>query len=165
MSDNVTHDLLVQKAQRWLESTMGCGFSFTELNTSIGYVPDAVGFKGTTSILVECKTSRNDFHAGKKKMQRNLKRQAVGDYRYYLSPPDVVQEDDLPDKWGLLHLKGSRVYKIKHVLNPKGGNIPCKEYRFDANKRNERLMMYSALRRLKIRDRLKEIYEYPPKRN
>ena len=59
-----THSELVDIAEKWLFKR--CGFAFKELTTINQETPDAIGFRSGESILVECKTSRSDFHADKK---------------------------------------------------------------------------------------------------
>jgi len=81
--------------------------------------PDAIGwaFRGSTSILVECKASRSDFLRDKHKMSRRTSETydlyRMGRYRYYLTPPKIVNLDELLPGWGLLEAKGSKVSIIK----------------------------------------------------
>jgi len=66
--NKITHDELVSIAVKWLYS-QGCGFAVGErvCVASTGEIPDAIGFRSNCSILIECKTSRADFKADRKK--------------------------------------------------------------------------------------------------
>jgi len=65
--------------------------------------PDVIGWaSGTGSVLIECKLSRADFLTDAKKAVRKNPRTGMGQRRYYLCPPEVIQVKDLPSKWGLL---------------------------------------------------------------
>ena len=147
----MTHDELIEKAEKWLYNTMGCGYVITEMAAAgVGEEPDAIGFRSMYSILVECKASRSDFFADKKKMSRLMPELGIGNYRYYMSKPGIIEPDDLPENWGLLHVKGRRIYQIVNALNPKGGNIaqPDNQFKSDMILHKERKLMYSALRRI-----------------
>ena len=63
-----THAELVKRAEHWLMKTVGCSFCLTELTTSAGEIPDAIGWKNGRSILIECKATRADFLSDKKKV-------------------------------------------------------------------------------------------------
>lgn len=98
-----THDQLVKRAKHWLANTMGCRLVLSELHAPrIREVPDAMGWNARSSILIECKTNRADFHADKNKTFRARPRYGMGEYRYYLAPPGVITAEDLPKNWGLL---------------------------------------------------------------
>lgn len=101
MSEKPTHSHLVERAKRWLLNSYGCSIAFSEFATSASETPDAVGWQGRHSVLVECKTSRSDFLADQKKHFRRHGR-GIGAERYYLAPPGVLSVADLPPKWGLL---------------------------------------------------------------
>lgn len=65
----MTHADLVMLAERWLYA-MGCGVVIFEQRTFSWEQPDALAWKSNESILVECKTSRSDFHADRKRVIR-----------------------------------------------------------------------------------------------
>lgn len=102
----VSHPALVAVAARWLQRH--CSVVITELAT-IGETPDAIGWKGTHSFLVECKISRADFLADGQKWFRQNQWQGIGQYRYYLTTPGIIKAEELPPKWGLLELTGEKV--------------------------------------------------------
>ena len=152
-----SHDDLTKIAEKWLLSR--CGFAFRELNTMSRETPDAIGFRMDGSILVECKTSRSDFHADRKKSFRRCPWQGVGLFRFFLCPRGIIKSDDLPEKWGLLYVNEKG--KVRKQVGPKG-NIWSKntEWMFtERNIQNETNLMYSALRRLQIQGVMPLIYE------
>lgn len=111
----MNHDELVQVAKKWLVGTAGCAFAVGEIMSCNGEIPDAIGFKSDSSILVECKTSRSDFLADKKKPFRIKPEKGMGDHRYFLCPPDVIKQTDDLNGWGLLWISKGRV---RQIVNP-----------------------------------------------
>jgi len=109
----VTHDVLVQRAVRWLRGTMGCNVVLAEPVTALPVVPDAIGWRSGWSILVECKTSRGDFFADRRKPHLVQPDHGPGQERWYLTPPGLVQPEEVPEGWGLAEVRGSRVYRVK----------------------------------------------------
>jgi hypothetical protein len=103
----LTHSDLVDSAMRWLRKS--CPVVVTELAT-VGEEADAIGFKDCISTLVECKASRSDFLADKKKSWRKFPDSALGDYRYYCCPRGLISVSELPDRWGLLEASGSKAF-------------------------------------------------------
>lgn len=152
-----THNELVDIAEKWLLKR--CGFVFKELSTFAGEIPDVIGFRHEGTILIECKVSRNDFLNDKHKLFRQHPWHGVGSFRYFMCPKDLIKENELPDKWGLLYVsKKGRVYQ---KAGPKG-NIWSrnKEFKFEEkNTTNEISLMYSALRRLHLQGVMPLIYE------
>lgn len=143
-----THDELVEMGKRWLSkpwrnSTRGghgaCSVILTEITTASNETPDMIGWSGSKSTLIECKTSLSDFRADAKKFFRVCSEQGVGDFRYYLAPEGVIPLAELPDRWGLLEINGK-------------GKIRCLRASdcFHANHRNEKLILLSVLRRVTI---------------
>ena len=157
MPTPTTHADLVKIAEKWLYKTMGCGVVFTELVTMCPEIPDAFGLRSDYTILVECKTSRSDFFADRKKIFRQIPENGIGDYRFYLCSEGLISPNELPSKWGLLYWDGKRVKKVKA---PKG-NISRNwlEFRFEKAHENEHRILYSALRRIHLRGHLGLIYE------
>ncbi|MCX8596782.1 hypothetical protein J3U31_02710 [Gilliamella sp. B3486] len=120
-----------------------------------GEKPDAIGFRNNVSLLIECKTSRSDFLADKKKTFRINPNLGMGDWRFYLCPPDLIKIDDLPIGWGLLYACGNRVRKI-HGFPTNVTLITDKP--FNSNKQAECDFLYGALRRMVIRGHFDDIY-------
>lgn len=107
----LTHDDLVRNAAAWLAAKCRCSVVMTELVTT-GETPDAIGWRGTFSTLVECKVSRSDFMADRQKMFRCEAWAGIGYNRYYLTPPGLVQRSELPPGWGLLELTECGICKL-----------------------------------------------------
>ncbi|TPW57253.1 hypothetical protein DL503_04560 [Morganella morganii] len=159
---DLTHDDLCEIAVRFLQNNgfnVAFGDRFQSSNGT-GEQPDAIGFRSGVSCLLEAKVSRSDFLADKKKWFRQQPEKGMGDWRFFISPPDIINPEDLPAGWGLLHVKGRRVFKV-HGWPPNTYWYDKKP--FKANKQAECDHMYSALRRLQIRGHLHEIYEGIPK--
>ena len=74
----IDHTELVQRAFTYLQCSMGCSVVFKERSTSVSECPDAIGFKGGFSYLIECKSSRADFLADKKKHFRKNTSEGMG---------------------------------------------------------------------------------------
>jgi len=108
-----THAELCKRAGLWLRNNRGCSVVLVDhkgLRTQ--EQPDAIGWKSAThSYLVECKASRADFLADKKKPFRRSGL-GMGHFRYYFCPPDVIQVADLPPLWGLLYWEKGRVAPV-----------------------------------------------------
>lgn len=158
-----SHDELTKIAEKWLLSR--CGFAFRELTTFAQETPDAIGFRMDGTILIECKTSRADFHADKKKSFRVNPWQGVGLFRFFLCPKDIIKPGDLPEKWGLLYVNEKG--KVRKKIGPKGNIWSANmEWMFtDRNTQNEMNLMYSALRRLQLQGVMPLIYEKYRKKN
>lgn len=158
----MTHDELVLRAEKWLRQ-QGCGVAIRDplrSATSWGEMPDAIGWRDGISILIECKASRADFMADKNKPFRADPAKGMGDWRFYLCPPEIIKVEDLPDGWGLLWALPKTIKKIHGVP----GNCGWWQGKpFDPCKRSETMMLVSALRRMVIRGHFHEIYEGIPK--
>ena len=113
-SPTLTHADLVQRAALWLRNQKNCRVVLTEQTTSLGEVPDAIGWKyGNCSYLIECKVSRSDFLADRCKPFRIDGSRGMGVYRYFMAPMGLLTVDDLKgrcDGWGLLLVQGRRVF-------------------------------------------------------
>ena len=132
---NFSHKDLVEIARRWL-CAQRCGIVITEL-ASVGETPDAFGWYGYQSTLVECKASREDFRRDKKKAYRMAGHRSLGQSRYYMAPKGLLCVDELPEGWGLI------------VVSEKGRTrIVQKSKRFDTWREGELLMMMSLVRRI-----------------
>ena len=136
----MNHKELVKRAVGWLKNNQGCTIVINELKSShVTECPDAIGFKGGTSILVECKCSRSDFHRDSKKVFRGEFGCGMGNTKYYIAPVRMIAVNELPPMWGLLEVYGSQV-RIKHRA----------EFLDEANKAGEVALLTSVIRRLEI---------------
>ena len=82
----------------------------------------------------------------------------MGDWRFFMAEPGIIDVADLPPGWGLLHFRNGRVYKVHGWP---GNAMWCTKANkpFQANKQAECDYMYSALRRMQIRGYLNEVYD------
>ena len=152
------HDEICLRAAKFLKSN---GFSVAfddrfQASTTTGELPDAIGFRNGVSCLIEVKVSRSDFLADKKKHFRKKPETGMGDWRFFMCPPDVIKPEDLPHGWGLLYVYPKQIRKIK-------GFPPNTQWfyskPFTGNKQAECDFMYSALRRVQIRGHFDCVYE------
>ncbi len=144
----MNHKELVLKASKWLKS-IGCTVIIEELTTVCSETPDSIGWRDSLSILVECKTSKHDFLADKNKIFRMPygKKYALGDWRFYMCPPGIINPCDLiGSEWGLLYVE-SIDKRAKRIIAPKG-NTNWHPAPFKGNKKEENKLLVSALRRI-----------------
>ncbi|MDV3469032.1 hypothetical protein RZA67_09850 [Stenotrophomonas sp. C3(2023)] len=149
----LTHADLVKVAGRWLRNTAGCSVVLEELcaATGNGENPDAIGWYTGRTLLVECKVSRSDFLADRKKPFRADPARGLGQYRYFMAPKGLLRADELPPRWGLLEVSGRRVFLTS-------GHEPKRWYR-DENPwefkqrfhEGETQILLSAMARIKVR--------------
>ncbi len=93
---------------RWLSRK--CSVVLYEFATAADENPDVIGWaSGAGSVLIECKLSRSDFVKDAAKTVRRNPRAGMGQRRYYLCPPGVIEVKDLPPKWGLLWVAKGQV--------------------------------------------------------
>lgn len=111
----LTHAVLVSIAAKWLAGSQRCALVLEEAQCwSVNEFPDAIGWHTDgRSILVECKMTRSDFHADKRKTCRRTGAETMGRERYYLTPVGLLSAADMPEGYGLLETRGSRVWKIR----------------------------------------------------
>lgn len=89
----MTHEQLIERAIRWLRGTQRCKLVASEPGVD-GEKPDAIGWTFRCgSHLVECKTSRDDFHSDKRKRWR--RQRGLGLFRWYLTSPGVLKNCSL----------------------------------------------------------------------
>ena len=121
----LTHAELVQISVRWLRTTRGCGVVLAEMVCAnrLNIIPDALGWRAAAwSILVECKTSRADFLADRKKPIHQLPDSGPGQERWYITPPNLIKPEELPIGWCLAEVHGTRV-KLIHPTKLWGGAV------------------------------------------
>ena len=97
------HAKLVLRGARWLHA-QGCRVVLHDpfrAAVSTGEQPDDIGWRDGLSILIEVKVTFADFLADQKKPFRKDPSKGMGDWRFFLCPPEVIQPADLPSGWGL----------------------------------------------------------------
>ena len=121
----MTHDELCERAYRWLLGAGKCNFALMEPGSMANSeLPDAIGWSDGLSTVIECKASRQDFYADKKKPHRRWSALGMGVRRYLMIPAALFVEHegrdymwrydcDEPLLWGLLlcHPKQVKVAK------------------------------------------------------
>jgi len=126
---------------------------FSEIVSIQAETPDAIGWRNSASesFLVECKVSRTDFLADRRKPFRRCPEQGMGLYRYYLCPPGIIRVDDLPPGWGLLYCH-PQIIQVVHGRHPRRYDADARQAFTHAQRHvaGELRMLYSALSRLKI---------------
>lgn len=155
----LSHADLVTLAHSWLLGAGECGFAFTEPQMPrSSEMPDALGYRGNGfTILIECKTSRADFLADRKKPFRRMPSMGVGGLRYFMTPPGLVKPEELPAKWGLIYAYPSG--QTRSVVNPPRPKTRAQLDALNAavfveHERNtaaEFCLLMSALRRVEIK--------------
>lgn len=123
--DGFTHSELCKIAEKWLLNAGKCSVAIAEPNCIITTEqPDAIGFQSACSVLVEAKTSKADFASDAKKPFRRLPEKGMGDFRYYICQPGIIDICELPESWGLLHvLPSGRVRKVKPAQRQPQANL------------------------------------------
>lgn len=135
----MNHSQLVERAAKWLANTKRCPVVITEMAGG-AEEPDALGWTaGGHSILVECKATKSDFDADRHKAGRRLARLGMGNHRFYLVPPMILQHtvENAPSEWGVLVAYKHRVEQRK-----------SSGYFSEAYKLREIGLLVSSLRRL-----------------
>ena len=166
----IEHDRLVSRGARWLTRSHdgtsqafsmpsfrsplefdpcyigSCGVILTEYVCYLDNIPDAIGFASNFSIVIECKTSRNDFAKDKYKSHRHRDKQP-GNFRFYLVPQGLIKPEEAPEGWGLLYDSGKQIKAVKPAPWHDEVEIRAAEYS----------ILYSVTRRFSIRGLMKEI--------
>lgn len=131
----MTHSELVEIARQWLVRQK-CTIITTEIASEASEQPDAIGWNGGHSTLVECKVSESDFKADAKKHFRQFPELGMGCARYFLIPKGLVTVEEIPPAWGVLEYDGKRVRTVR------------KSEQHKANSRGEIRVLLSILRRI-----------------
>lgn len=150
-----THKQLIDVGYNWVLKSGSCGVAFKELNTlTSSEYPDVIGFGSWGhSVLLEIKVSRSDFQADKKKAFRKNPQLGMGSQRFYVVPKNLITIEELPVGWGLIYVDDDLKPRCVHNPFKAGKNT------FQKNIIAEHGLMYSALRRLHLRNLIPEIYK------
>lgn len=153
----MNHGDLILRGEAWLQR-QHCKVILRDdfrAYPSSGEQPDVIGWWNSASILIECKVSRNDFLSDKRKRFRRDPALGMGDWRFYLCPPQVIQVEDLPSGWGLLWAYPTLI-RAQTAL-PRFSNWYDRRP-FAGNRDNENQMLVAALRRVVVRGHLEDVY-------
>lgn len=134
-SKTIDHAGLIEMAAEWLRKK-GCAVVITDMAHGGSETPDAIGWRGSYSRLIECKTSRADFLADREKSFRRMAANGMGYQRYFLCPQGMIRPDELPAGWGLLEV-GKRV--VQSVES---------QHFYEYAARQEVSLLLSAIRRI-----------------
>lgn len=152
----MSHGELVERALDWLASRR-CAPIFNNC-ASCAEIPDAIGwsssYKHHGSLVIECKASRSDFYADKKKRfiwkhpehgyqyppSRLPQKEAeemglvpeeipmMGNYRYYLCAPGIITPEMLAEHapcHGLLYVGPRRIKIVTEAPRRENANYPA----------------------------------------
>ena len=145
----LTHSELIKHAEKWLKKPCSnnielgnighprCSLILSELVTISAEIPDCIGWHSNLSILIECKTSVQDFKADFKKPFRIYPELGMGNQRYFLAEKGILNIKDIPEKWGLLEIENKKIVISKYAQWQ------------ECNKNNEIIMLLSHIRREK----------------
>ena len=141
---DIDHKELVNVAFRYLKYSQGCSVVFKERVASTSEQPDAIGFSGGYSWVIECKASRADFLSDSKKHFRRRPESGMGMYRYYMAPRGLLSIAEIPDNWGLIEV-GEKKRKYRELIHGKDAK-PFTE----RNMRDEISYLVSSIRRIDV---------------
>lgn len=137
----MTHDELVEIGRRW--AFQRSPIVLTELASGAYEIPDVLAFdakletgKWARSLVIECKTSRSDFLADRKKLFREYPDRGMGQHRMFLAPKGLLDPGELPDGWGLLEVTDAGKCRLAK-----------KTTAFDWSKGSEITVLMSVIRR------------------
>lgn len=152
----MTHRELCLKAAKHLKNKgiqpfHKCRYVVCELER-LGECPDAFGFGGSSTQLIEVKVSRADFLSDKNKYWRKLPSYGIGSFRSYLCPEGIIKESDLPEKWGLIWL-----YENGDIIEVRKPELQ------ESNHREEINLITSILRRENIKPQVFSYKKYNSK--
>lgn len=141
----MTHAELVARALKWVRNQ--CIIAFPELVSMNYEIPDVWGYGRGRSILIECKATRADFLADQKKVFRREADMGMGNYRFFMCPPDLISAEEIPAAWGLLYCREKIIKKVKMAQHQ------------PANMLAERQLLASVVRRCALRWPIHEIQD------
>lgn len=132
------HKRLTELAKFWLRSSKQCNPVFAEQGSAnFKEMPDAIGFKTDVCIVVECKTSKSDLYADRKKSFRESG--GLGDLRYYFITEQLYEECKDFDwrGWGVV------VYRSSYGQGRQARGMDS--IQFESNIKNERDFLRSRI--------------------
>ncbi len=134
LTKKLTHADLVKLAAHWLWVHQRCPLVFTEMVTD--ETPDAIGWRrGALSLVVECKATRSDFLANRRKTRLGMGRQ-----RWFLVPSGLVRPEEVEagrGDWGLIEWDGKNYHETLEA-----------QVRSRYGQQAEMRLLISALRRI-----------------
>jgi len=140
--DTSKHTMLCERGSRWLKKhdqnilIPNCPIIATDMVTIELETPDIIGWSTLSSVMIEVKVSRTDFLKDKNKLFRLEPELGVGELRFYLCPENLIKENELPEKWGLLYINDKNKISIIKIPERQSSNMIA-----------ERNMLLSIIRR------------------
>lgn len=138
----VSHNELSLIVAKWLKRHSqnilipNCATIAVDMKTLEQEKPDVIGWNGCSSTMIEVKVGRGDFLQDFKKPFRQICEKGVGQFRYYCCPTGLIDENELPENWGLLYLNDKNKIEIIKVAEIQKSNLIA-----------ERNMLISLIRR------------------
>lgn len=129
------HAALIPLAAAWLRKK-GASVVITDMTHGGPETADAIGWNSTYSTIIECKASRSDFLADRKKPFRRNAETGMGSLRYFCAPSGLINPQELPPFWGLLESTNGKLREVVKATHQ------------TASKTNEVGLLLSALRRI-----------------
>ena len=142
---DITHDDLIKAGVNWFKKDLKSKVILSESRGFGGEIPDIIAWKSGYSFLIECKASRSDFLADKKKSFRQSG--GMGHYRLYLCPTGLIKPEELPIGWGLLYFDGKKVNRVVCWEGNIFSVVKCIN-QFKPDYKNEVRLLSSFVRRL-----------------
>ena len=135
----MTHKELVGHAKFWLSRSKQCNPVFIEKGSgNFSEMPDVIGFTSNQSMVIECKISKSDLRADKKKPHRQTG--GLGNLRYYFIPLSLYEEckDFDWNGWGVVTITPNDGILVRQIRG-----LNSKE--FESNIKNERDFLRSRV--------------------
>lgn len=143
----LTHHELCILGARWVFNETTRGDETWRILMEPGYreeLPDVFAFTRNYSTLIECKASRADFLADRKKPFRQNPLMGIGMRRYYLVNEGVAKQEEMPPGWQLLIAYDKNTILLPADYFPPAGLDLDKRWDFDIrNATNETELMWS----------------------
>jgi len=125
----VTHTQLVNKSAKWLKKhteniiVPNCSFVIIEQKTTANEIADVIGFCSWASVKIEAKISVPDFKKEAKKKFKIREDSEMGNFRYFITPVNLIAIEDVPEKWGLLYFENDKITIAKKAITQNGNLI------------------------------------------
>lgn len=136
----MNHKELVKHGKYWLKSAKQCNPVFAEQGSAnFSEMPDVIGFTSNQTIVLECKSSKSDLYADRKKAHR-ANSEGLGNLRYYFLPKWLHQQCTGFDfmGWGVVTIDDKCGFAVRQVRGMNSNE-------FKSNIKNERDFLRSRI--------------------
>lgn len=150
----MTHREIEERGHKWLKNSLNCRVALIEPSafTRSREIPDVIGWQHNKCILLEVKTSVSDFRNDQKKRSRRSRKYALGDWRIYLTPPNLLENQEIPEGWSWYVVKGNGIH---HAGGRKYENAVHRPFCSDARSERAILVSYIYKRELETNGKLR----------